>query len=353
MKLNEIYEIKDFLGFNLEDAKRYDFSNEGAPLDYCEENDAIDKFFIYRSGGKSHGFYKKEKYDFFEKARKMRIELLKKYNFKQNKDKENEFSPLIIDPDSQSKLLQKIYKILWDIKEDCPEYMKSCLDKGNIQGETLNSVNTTLNYYYENYIEQEEKEKIREKINKRQSVSKKYILSRYLNDSKTLKERISNKSINDFLNIYHTIGNFMPVPNNCNGPRGTHSINDYLDLNLLYIYHYYSDDNDKLIELIVGTEKAKDYKNWLDLFEGKTGKDKWICFVKKNYLQAFCKSEEEDYYPKELWKDHFSKATNVLPENKENCLEYFEKAYNMILARGEQMVEELNSRMENNKNESK
>ena len=49
-KLNEIFEIEDFL--KLEHPEEYDFSSENIPNEYIEEKNEIDKYFIYRAGGK-------------------------------------------------------------------------------------------------------------------------------------------------------------------------------------------------------------------------------------------------------------------------------------------------------------
>ena len=52
------------------------------------------------------------------------------------------------------------------------------------------------------------------------------------------------------------IGNFMPIPNGCNSPRGTGVLKDYWDLTLLNIYRYYVDNNYKALEIIVGEDNS-------------------------------------------------------------------------------------------------
>ena len=306
--------IKDFINTKLE----YDFSNEKAKDDYIKL-DGFNKFFIYMIDGKKDSFSSKEKDKMFIDAYYKIMDLYK----------ENDYGD-IIDPDSQSNLLQEIYKVLF--KDN--EYTKNNINR--IQGETLNSANTTLNRLYE-LIEDKEEQEERIRIGNR--VSNKYRISRYLANSKTIIKLQELDKVKDFLEAYHTIGNFMPIPNGCNSPRGTGVLKDYWDLTLLNIYRYYVDNNYKALEIIVGEDNSSIYKKWLDIF-GK-GIEGWINFVESNYLESFVKEKEDNYYPQELWKDHFNENKSVIPETKEECLEYFENAKTMIKNRSKHMIEKL------------
>lgn len=320
-KLNEIFEIEDFL--KLEHPEKYDFSSENIPVGYIEEKNEIDKYFIYRSGGKYHDLTENELLDLRKKL------LIKKgFELKKNKKNNKEYiGPVIIDPDSESILLQKIYILLWNV-EKIPQCKKNSI---KIQGETLNSVNTTLNKYYAYSETKDEKEKRGEN-----RITNKYVLIKYLTERSKITEKFDNKNLKEFLKIYHTIGNFMPVPVGCNAPRGIGPLHDYWDLTLLHIYNYYKHNDYKGLELIVGADNALKYKDWLDCFCD------WNNFVEQNYLEAFV-DKEKDNYPIEFWKGHFSKKTSVYP-NEEQCIEYFENATECIKNRSKMMISELKNK---------
>lgn len=326
MKKEEVLSINDFL--KLPNPKKYDFSNEKAKDDYIKLN-GFNKFFIYMIDVKKDDFSSKEKDKLFIDAYKKIKELYK----------ENDYGD-IIDPDSQSNLLQEIYKILF--KDN--DYIKN---KNKIQGETLNSANTTLNRLYE-LIENEEEKEERKHIGN--NVSNKYRISRYLTNSKTIIELKKIDKVKRFLEAYHTIGNFMPIPKGCNSPRGFNNrkIEDYWDLTLLNIYRYYVDNNYKALEIIVGEDNLSIYKNWLDIF-GK-GIEGWISFIESNYLENFVGKKKDNYYPQELWKDHFKENKSVIPETKKECLAYFKNTTKLIKKRSKRMIKELKKE---NKNEPK
>ena len=188
MKYEDVEDNKNFLENFL---KNYDFSDEGASYSYCNL-EPIERFFIYMTSVKRDW----EKYI-------PQSDLNKKRGT--NKD-----------PDSHSELLQKIYSILWKI----PECMKYCL---YIQGETLNSVNTTLWKLTGRGIENNISKYFEDKDN-------------FLSSRRDDKEQFKN-----FVGIYHTLGNFMPIPVGCNAPRGAKDspVRDYWDLTLKCIKNYY------------------------------------------------------------------------------------------------------------------
>lgn len=323
MRKRKEMSLDDFLAN--ESNKYFDLSGIKASQPYLDIVDETRRFFAYMTVAKKDNFYgEKEKNEFFANASEIVKEKAKTYG-------------CVIDPDSNSELLQDIYKILWS------DYINN---GEKISGDTLNSTNTTLNVFYE-YIEEElDKGKEIEKTEKYNREIKgkkqplpvciKFILSKYLIDEKSeiIQRILHNEELKKFLKSYHTLGNYMPIPHGCNSPRGIGATRDYWDLCLLHIYLYYKEGNYKGIEYMIGTECAKVYKDWLDSF------GTWSNFVKRNYLEEFVNSEKEDYFPKELWKGHFSKDKSVLP-NKEQCLEYFKNASNWILKRGDQMFREL------------
>lgn len=362
---------EDFI--KLVNPKDYDFSNDtdkagkGATKAYKdlsieekiteknnkEEEKILEKFFAYMTISKRQNF--KTKYNGNDKFNNFFLRASKKAkrNIKLYGD--------IIDPDSNSQLLQEIYKTLWNDK-----ILKMTEDNNKIfRGDTLNSANTTLNKLYK-YIEDENQEEkaTREKMKTSacvsQSISITYILSKYLidNESKTIKKLKESKELLAFLKSYHTIGNFMPIPVDCNKPRANNIAKDYLDITLFFIYNYYINGNlkDNEIKYLMGSFN-KNYEKWLDIF-GK-GQEGWDEFVEKNFFNDVDEKtnfvpKEGNHYgcPRELWTNHFIQVTNshieksnVLPTSKDECIEYFVNAKNWISTRGELMVNVLNEKI--------
>ncbi len=151
----------------------------------------------------------------------------------------------------------------------------------------------------------------------------------------------NKKEFIDFVNVYHTLGNFMPVPVGCNGPRGLSSVQNYWDLTPLNIWKYYSEKEKKYIEYIVNADYSEKYKEWLDAF------GTWNEFIKGNYLEAFM-----DYNgkPKQMWDGHFEQYEKgdcsrkaALPTSEEQCWDYFGNAAKCINERTKAMYKILQS----------
>ncbi len=321
--------IEEFLA--LEAPDRYDFSNDGASEAYRELKNTYEKFFVYmHKGALPITCCEEGKAGVMACGAAYREECEEKYG-------------TIPDPDSGSSLLQIIYKMLWrDVKS-----LNYCKKGNEIQGETMNSVNTTLNKLYEynpkkpeeKCIETSEQYDERKAMSKRQRVSIAYIFSRYAEEQLEQRKKTEQeekydkiKGLKDFLSVYHTLGNFIPVPAGCNGPRGTGGLKDYWDLTLKIIYDYYVCEEDK-IRNIVWEKNSELYKQWLDFFQDD-GKPSWQCFIEKNYLQDFVKPGYG--MPKELWEGHFSGA--VLPNSIEQIEQFCGNASCFITARSTRML---------------
>lgn len=313
MEINRI-KINDFLKMEDQDSLRYDFSNDCSSKKYVDIDNiksAYEKFFAYMDV--KRGFYL-----IVEKGMK------------------------IVDPDSESLLLQEIYKKLWGSED----HLKYCINHSNhskdcITGDTMNSVNTTLNQAFP------EDKSIKCRVCKYADKKKENKLDKFLSRFDKIE------GLKKFISLYHTIGNFIPFPCGCNGPRGTGKTNDYWDLALLCIYKYYKLKEEKWIEAIVGNKKD-DFIKWLKEFGS------WDNFVEKNYLQDFVrvnestKDEDQKYgSPKELWEKHlkefdfkeFENKEAVLPTDKEQIEQFCKNASEWILARGQRMIDELRIKM--------
>lgn len=226
----------------------------------------------------------------------------------------------IPDPDSESKIIQDIYKKLWSDKslELCKK------DNGDICGETMNSVTTIMSCFY--------------KVKKSYEKCAEYVSNK--------QDDYNDKELENYIKSYHTIGNFIPCPVGCNGPRGMGSLEDYWDLTLACIWNYYhkNQDQDKIkdyqISDIAGTnvKLQERYKKWLDSFGS------WDEFIKQNYMQSFV--DEKSGKPRELWAGHFS--SNPLPPDDKQCREFFLTAAVAIRKRGTTMIGELRAMEKNN-----
>lgn len=318
--------INDFL--KLTNSDEYDFTNDGASEVYHALSDPMEKFYVYFAS-KGKDTIKRETDNFMNHYQEDCEKLVKQYG-------------KINDPDSGSDLLQKIYANLWDERN-----LKDCKRGGRICGETMNSANTTLGAWYNMELETESQKREREELkNPPQEISNKYILSRYLQDKEGQKKLLGKKCL-FFLSLYHTLGNFIPVPVDCNCPRGLGSLADYWDLTLKVIYDYYV-GNDHICD-ITGTrdELVQRYKNWLDSFieEGDNGLISWNRFVEKNYMQDFVESDPEGGYgmPKELWRNHFSQFSygEAKPTNERQIKEFYLNASDWINKRSNRMIREL------------
>lgn len=156
--------------------------------------------------------------------------------------------------------------------------------------------------------------------------------------------------VKKFLELNHTVGNFIPVPFKIFGNKKYVSFNqkrnlklgDYWDLTIYYIYNWYISEDKKYLIKLVG--KSEDYlivvKEWLKEFG--SGIKGWKEFVDKNYLKdSFIDGQ---YKPLELLKGHFS--GKIKPTKIEDCEEFFSNVLKWIKIRGEKISKEIKIRLE-------
>lgn len=324
--------IEDFL--KLPNPEMYDFTNDGANIKYQSITDPIEKYFIYKAVNETG--WKNEKYQ-------------TGLEFSKNCKKEINYGS-ICDPDSHSLLLQLIYKQLW-CGSSLVESIDPCV---KISGDTLNSCQTTLNKTIQR-IEQDEKSfnclnDIYPKMCGKY-YSKKYAITLFAADMKPSTNKLfcnKLKSVNflcHFLECYHTLGNFMPVPYGCNAPRGIGSTNDYWDLALKIIYDYYVNDGDGISD-IVGCDYTliQRYKEWLDSFASEGNKSQgWKNFIEINFLQDFVNCSDSCYGPPiELWPEKSSLREDEINLKKDEI--FYKRATCVILKRSKRMVAELKNK---------
>lgn len=163
----------------------------------------------------------------------------------------------------------------------------------------------------------------------------------------------NNESFKRFVELNHTIGNFIPVPFkgidaekylSFNMKRNS-TVGDYWDLTMFKICRWYINEDDKYLEELVGKNQdiKQMTKEWLSMFGKKY--DGWKNFVDKNYLGDFVDS---NYRPIQFWCDH---VKDVFPQNIEQCNSFFDKVSRAIESRGIDIAEAVEDKLLNMTNE--
>lgn len=335
-------EIRKFLDEKEHDPVKYDFTNDGACEKYRNEKDVLERYFIYTICTSGKNDYASRN----ENVKNKIVEIKQKYEYEEVEGEKKHKK--IKDPDSYSPHVQEIYRKLWPIDDP----ISCCIT--TICGDTLNSCHTALNVAMEKVDKVTENNQLtiwQNRIGKRQAYSKNYSIALYALHGKEFTNLLKKlKYLEDFISVYHTIGNFMPVPKGCNGPRGEGVTKDFWDLALKIIYEYYLGINNNIVK-IVGEDKTEDYRKWLNKF-GK-GQKGWKNFIKTNFLEPFVESNYGK--PLELWHGHFARFEELLKGKKKtgkddesyvlpdiNQVEqYFKNACDRIRDRGNLMVKAL------------
>lgn len=279
----------------------------------------------------------------------------------------------LLDYDYDASLLMNYvyYKIYPSLFADCEvkksgayEYVIQTKEGSQYRGDTMHSFQTTVNQFRklhggEYFVELVQTEKNGWTLEKKGNIDQdKYFFAPweyfYCNPSNYKKPL--PPYITKFMKVVYTIGNFIPIPVGCNGPRVTGLLKDYWDLTLACIYNYYAKE-DKIIQEVTGKEyridmifsgdkKRKEhlerFVKWLNKFDG------WKDFVKKNFMQPFV--EEGFGWPRELWRDHFTKG--VMPTEPTDFEQFFARTSEMIQSRGELMADKLKERLKNTPKET-
>lgn len=292
----------------------YDFSNDCTESIEYQVKKGYEKYFIYRSP-KPEG---KEVYP-------IAVSVIEK-NFK--------LYGHIGDPDSESRLLQNIYSLLWpEIKEQKKEYMVN--KREWIYSDTMISIQTTLN----NYVGKQMPEVIKEYGVKR--ISNKMCIELYESNPAFRKLLNESEDLARLITVYHTLGNYMPVPFGFNIARsGVCGSHDYWDLTMFKIKEYYDAriaqsgygeflviPELKIMELLHCDCSFVCCFKWLNSFDG------WEDFIKKNFLQDFVDANNQ---PIPLCKGHSWDWPQV-----QNFEEFFRNSWQCIEKRSARMIEAL------------
>lgn len=142
-----------------------------------------------------------------------------------------------------------------------------------------------------------------------------------------------------FIQLGHSIGNFIPVPQGFNVGRSNWGKWDYWDLTLCQIHQWYMDNprhseyiNNQSLEILFANDRNKqasilNCQVWLESFET------WERFVQQNYMESFV---DKNGVPKRFFKSH--SLNNPLPTTIKEFEEFFKSINECIMVRGKRIV---------------
>ncbi len=263
--------------------------------DYGKIENSYEKYFVYRAS-----LYKKAHEELLLDDEEIRKKIL---DFCENAEEYR-----TEDPDSSSKLLQQVYKKLW------PEFFEKSYmtdGEGRIASDTMTSAQNRVNKIMQCFLKDKQLGSIYKEKKAYASTKSSIALTAVMGEYFHQKLHTTCPNLKMFLELYHTIGNYCPVPAGFNGARSGNIANyDYWDLTLMKIreWFYNRDDkfNDQLLESQLLHDKGnwKNCKSWLNKFEKsreKNGKDGWHYFIDTLYMQDYV---DDNYHVKPFWEGH-------------------------------------------------
>lgn len=288
---------------------------------YKQLPNVFEKFFSYRAE-----MYEKEHDELLNETYKKTVEIFVQNakNYKTN------------DPDQFSNLLRKIYIHLWGevfLVNYC-----NCSD-------TMTSAQTLLSKCIECSRKRDDFRKIYKgekivRVTKNSSIA-----MAACNEQIGLYEALGEEfpQLGRFLSLYHTIGNYVPVPEGFNLPRSNAGKKDFWDLTLMYIHKYYMSDNIEEKKTIVKCQLLNNHKKsnptnvilWLSRYgEGKKG---WEEFIRFNFFHDYV---DEDYEVVPFWEGHGDNNL-LLPTDSEALNTGLETICGLIEKRGQRIVDTI------------
>lgn len=245
------------------------------------------------------------------------------------------------DPDTYSKLLQSVYRTLWpDFFEQ--SYMKEGTEW--VASDNMTSGQNAVQAVMKHFLTDEKIGSIYTEKKAYASTNSSIALAANLGEYFYQKLHTTCPNLGKFLDLYHTIGNYCPVPVGFNGARsGYFADHDYWDLTLMKIREWYDnkddDFNDKLLEqqLLHGKGNWKNCKLWLSSFERgrkRKGKDGWHNFIDTLWMQDYV---DESYHVIPFWEGH-SWRNPAMPKDPETINKALEEICTRIAKRSERMI---------------
>lgn len=228
----------------------------------------------------------------------------------------------IVDCDS-CDLIKDVYRLLWS--QAVADNRNSFINGQH--GDTMTSLQHSLNLAF-SIVETEED---RRKYFKGRKVSLAYQIEVLYYDKKFLSRTKKVKGFETFATMYHTIGNFIPVPPYFNSSRSNFGEDDYWDVTLSYIKKWYDTHDNNVITALLHKNNPNDKAvfycvNWLCWF------GTWTNFITMNYLHDFIN-------PKTLAPILFK------PRTARDTTAFFKTCSTLIERRGKRMIEELKKRV--------
>lgn len=230
------------------------------------------------------------------------------------------------DPDSKSNILQEIYKHLWG--DLCDKWFmqpseRICSDK-RICSDNMTSA--------QNFVNQAMKTEKLPKEKGQKHYSKKSMLKYYDNKKSQMRKLFKSYGLDDLVSVYHTIGNYCPVPRYFNKARAGYksAVCDFWDLTLMKINEYYivkgkpQQESSIFDELFHGQNNPLPCKAWLDYFGS------WKSFVDRNYFGSFV---DDDYKVIPFWTGH-GWDSKGFPDKKNELKDAVKAVKQRILLRG-------------------
>lgn len=291
----EYMTLEKFKEMSIKEQLLYDFTN-GYNENYDKEKDTIKKFLVYKG-------LMAIKWDSYKETKKLVIE--KEWN---------ETYAGLIDPDSNSKLLQEIYQELWCKKN--PEYKKMGRQpNGNICADTMTSAIVPFCHYVDTKILEKT-----EKSHLYDCIKNDDILIQHFEN---LDETTIKKEVFKFIRLNHTLGNFIPVSCGFNMARaGVGAIDDNWFLTMEKIENFLANKDIKHLKELLHDNDITNTIEWLNQYDGN-----FNIFKTKNYLQDYnVKNKIKNF----TWDNH--------QINESNDEEFFKKMCSVILQRSLRML---------------
>lgn len=315
---------------------------------------------------------------------------IRRYFSKEEHNNEKKLIMELHDPDGEirrgqviggSRLLQNIYEILWP-ELTKKEYMKHFVNNNEsiwICSDTMTSEQQRMNNFLQ-IIKNDDFEKVRKEISDNQRYSLRLCIELYLRytnfdkytDKKEKTDFIqkicetvgeeTEKQFQQFLECWHMVGNYCPVPRGLNSARSNFGKRDYWDLTLKQIYQWYKYDENKmdkkenpLTKLLHIDELWKNCTEWLRWFgqeENKKHKeyDGFHNFVDTFLLQDYV-DINDNYKPVPFWDGH-SWDKPDLPEDETDINKALQEINRRIVARSLRMVAACRKKLAEQENES-
>ena len=220
--------LKEFLELDYPEKYNFEFENK---LLLDKKSDTYSRYFIYKASSDS------ARNSSYENGRSFAEKVIEKYGYLADCD-----GTLKTNEKDTCMLSRYIYRTLWGWNDVVDKILKrygqvSFNEFGIMGPDTMNSAQTIVNGIIKEAYKKCEDEKI---INLRKGhMSANFMLELFFvfYSNKALRKWLDDvKGLEDFLDIYHTIGNFILVPSHFNPMRGIDSeIKDYWDLSLNYL----------------------------------------------------------------------------------------------------------------------